>query len=108
MHCIFSLYYVRRNSGQTEQDLEITVKGNYSSKIIYIVRLILQLKQNLQSEAANCLTDSLLPATPKILIFSQWQPILAAIGQALQENGVSFRQNLQPKTIYEFKVCLPA
>lgn len=40
----------------------------------------------------------------KILIFSQWEPILLAIALALKENNIKFRTQCTAKTITEFKV----
>lgn len=42
----------------------------------------------------------------KVLIFSQWLPILQAIAGALKENDITFRLQCTPLTLEEFKVFL--
>lgn len=91
-----SVYYVSRSSAKKQEDDPI--KGNYSSKIAYLVRLILKLQK--QTQEPNIENKGEL----KILIFSQWTPILRAIGFALEENAITFRMQCTPKTLEEFKV----
>lgn len=91
---IRSLYYVSR-SKMKDHETQI-VKGNYSSKITYIVRLILKL----QSQSKDVEEQQNL----KILIFSQWMPILQAISSALKENDITFRLQCTPQSLEDFKV----
>ncbi|XP_033149437.1 E3 ubiquitin-protein ligase SHPRH [Drosophila busckii] len=65
------------------------VVGNYSTKIAYIVELVLKLK----AEDENV----------KILIFSQWQFILDRVAKALLENNVKICSNIRNKKVDYFK-----
>uniref|UniRef100_A0A1A9Z7K6 RING-type domain-containing protein n=1 Tax=Glossina pallidipes TaxID=7398 RepID=A0A1A9Z7K6_GLOPL len=91
-----NLYYATRISKKVpEYDLKIN--GSYTSKITYIVCLVLKLKKQYE-EAPVQAKESL-----KILIFSQWEPILAALAGALTNNGIKLRAQCTTKTIKEFK-----
>ncbi|XP_062553658.1 E3 ubiquitin-protein ligase SHPRH [Armigeres subalbatus] len=70
---------------------EITVRGNFSSKIIKIVETVLQLKQS--------------DPEVKIIIFSHWDPILSILAAALEQNNITFRAKTTKfyKGIEEFK-----
>ncbi|XP_013116383.2 E3 ubiquitin-protein ligase SHPRH [Stomoxys calcitrans] len=89
------LYYVSKFK-RKEQEVQ-KVKGNYSSKITYIVGLILKLQtqHNLDTSAGK--------PNLQILIFSQWLPILIAISAALKENDISYRIHRNPQSVEEFK-----
>ncbi|XP_005186458.2 E3 ubiquitin-protein ligase SHPRH [Musca domestica] len=87
------IYYISKS--KTIKPENKMVKGNYSSKITYIVRLILSL-QNQEVAAGE---EKYL----KVLIFSQWLPILQAIAAALKENDITFRLQCTPLTLEEFK-----
>lgn len=67
----------------------IHVEGRYSSKIVRIVQEV----QALRKEDEKV----------KIIIFSQWEPNLAVIGNALAENRISTRSNKSLAMIEEFK-----
>ncbi|XP_075154307.1 E3 ubiquitin-protein ligase SHPRH [Haematobia irritans] len=89
------LYYVSRSK---RRDHEVQqVKGNYSSKITYIVGLILKLQKKHELDESDNKQNL------KILIFSQWIPILVAISAALKENDITFRIHKTPQTVEEFK-----
>lgn len=75
-------------------ETNIQVIGDYSSKITYIVRLILKLQRDHSKDVQPL----------KILVFSQWTEILHPIAMALTQNGIRHRHNLTPRTIEEFKV----
>lgn len=87
------IYYVTRTA-TISAETNIQVVGDYSSKITYIVRLILQLQQDHSKDVQPL----------KILIFSQWTEILHPIAMALTQNVIRHRLNLTPRTIEEFKV----
>ncbi|KAM7348478.1 E3 ubiquitin-protein ligase SHPRH isoform 1-T2 [Cochliomyia hominivorax] len=99
------LYYVSRAKIKTAECEKI--KGHYSSKITYIVRLILKLQKEAQlSKTDDTATDLEMDSQEtqvKILIFSQWEPIIQAIALALKENDIKYRAQCTPKTIEEFK-----
>uniref|UniRef100_A0A034WCV8 E3 ubiquitin-protein ligase SHPRH n=1 Tax=Bactrocera dorsalis TaxID=27457 RepID=A0A034WCV8_BACDO len=86
------IYYVTRTS-TSSAETNIQVIGDYSSKITYIVRLILKLQRDHSKDVQPL----------KILVFSQWAEILHAIAMALTQNGIRHRFNLTPRTIEEFK-----
>ncbi|XP_022218628.2 E3 ubiquitin-protein ligase SHPRH isoform X2 [Drosophila obscura] len=65
-----------------------SIVGNFSTKIACMVELILKI-----SAAGN---------KEKILIFSQWQPILEHISTALKLNGIEYRK-CSNKDLEEFK-----
>uniref|UniRef100_A0A1A9WQQ5 RING-type domain-containing protein n=1 Tax=Glossina brevipalpis TaxID=37001 RepID=A0A1A9WQQ5_9MUSC len=91
-----NLYYASRISKKVpENDLEIN--GSYTSKITYIVRLVLKLKKQFEEAASQSKEDL------KILIFSQWEPILVALAGALTNNNIKIRSQCTTKTIKEFK-----
>uniref|UniRef100_A0A0A1XCW3 E3 ubiquitin-protein ligase SHPRH n=1 Tax=Zeugodacus cucurbitae TaxID=28588 RepID=A0A0A1XCW3_ZEUCU len=86
------IYYVTRTV-TISAETNIQVVGDYSSKITYIVRLILQLQRAHAKDVQPL----------KILVFSQWKEILHPISMALTQNGIRHRHNLTPRTIDEFK-----
>lgn len=103
----FRIYYVSRSKIKSLDSEKI--KGDYSSKITCIVNLILKLKKQQEMEDEAKKTESSLEVESKgvkILIFSQWEPIITAIAAALKENDISHRSQCTPKTIEEFKVLL--
>ncbi|XP_073834180.1 E3 ubiquitin-protein ligase SHPRH isoform X2 [Musca autumnalis] len=88
-----NIYYISKSKTILPENK--IVKGNYSSKITFIVRLIL----NLQSQETAEGEENYL----KILIFSQWLPILQSIAAALKENEIKYRLQCTPQTLEEFK-----
>ncbi|XP_067626775.1 E3 ubiquitin-protein ligase SHPRH [Eurosta solidaginis] len=86
------IYYVTRNT-LSEAETHIEIKGEYSSKISCIVRLVLKLQHDHAADVQPI----------KILIFSQWSEILNPIATALTQNSIRHRLNLTPRTIEEFK-----
>ncbi|XP_017495055.1 PREDICTED: E3 ubiquitin-protein ligase SHPRH, partial [Rhagoletis zephyria] len=85
-------YYVTCNA-TTPTEIPIQVVGDFSSKITYIVRLILQLKRDHAKDMQQL----------KILVFSKWSEILPTIANALKQNGIRHRINYTPRAIEEFK-----
>lgn len=69
------------------------VIGDFSTKIAYIVELVLKIKSQSKDKE-------------KILIFSQWATILNHIASALSQNGVEYRSKFTTRDIDEFKVCI--
>ena len=69
---------------------DVEIIGHYSSKIEKILYIILNLKRQQQDV--------------KILIFSQWSPILQVIANALKDNDIAYRSRCTTKSIDEFKV----
>ncbi|KAL9919026.1 E3 ubiquitin-protein ligase SHPRH isoform 1-T1 [Glossina fuscipes fuscipes] len=91
-----NLYYATRISKKVPEN-DLKINGSYTSKITYIVCLVLKLKKQYE-EASKQAKESL-----KILIFSQWEPILAALAGALANNDIKLRAQCTTKTIKEFK-----
>ncbi|XP_055839447.1 E3 ubiquitin-protein ligase SHPRH [Episyrphus balteatus] len=81
-----NIYYVTRKTINKEG---FEIKGDFSSKIQKIILEVIKLK----SEDENV----------KIIMFSQWAPILKAIGEALNENDINFRINKSPQCVEQFK-----
>ncbi|XP_029716556.2 E3 ubiquitin-protein ligase SHPRH [Aedes albopictus] len=84
------IYYVTCSQlGSSEE--AITVRGNFSSKIVKIVETILQLKHQ--------------EPDVKIIIFSHWDPILTMLARALDQNDITYRAKTTKfyKGIEEFK-----
>ncbi|XP_037826721.1 E3 ubiquitin-protein ligase SHPRH-like isoform X1 [Lucilia sericata] len=101
------IYYVSRSKTKSI-DSEIIIKGNYSSKITYIVRLIFKLQREKiealqEKQSDSTIDEEAKENNVKILIFSQWEPIIQAIALALNENNIKYRAQCTPKTIEEFK-----
>lgn len=87
----------------------VKINGNYSSKITCIVRLILKLinerpEDQSETSSSDIEMDTSVNSDVKILIFSQWEPILWNISLALKENNIKYRAQCTAKTIEEFKV----
>ncbi|EDW18440.1 E3 ubiquitin-protein ligase SHPRH [Drosophila mojavensis] len=81
------LYYsVRKGVNSSE------VVGDFSTKITYIVDLVLKIK----SESSDKNQE-------KILIFSQWPTILNHIASALSQNSIEYRSKFTNRDIDEFK-----
>lgn len=73
-------------------------KFNYTSKLSYMLRLILQIK-----EEANLSSDDVKDSV-KILIFSERIAVLNAISKALKDNNIKHRCQYTVKNIADFKV----
>lgn len=73
-------------------------KMNYTSKLSYMIRLILQLKD----EAKHCSEDG--KDNVKILIFSERMAVINAISIALKDNHIKHRCQYTTKNIADFKV----
>lgn len=56
----------------------LSLQGNYSSKVMAIVRCIKKIEQQ--------------DPTAKALIFSTWSSLLDIVAEALQENSIVYRQ----------------
>ncbi|XP_065365815.1 E3 ubiquitin-protein ligase SHPRH [Calliphora vicina] len=98
------IYYVSRAKNKYA-DME-KIKGNYSSKITYMVGLILKLQSHQIEEfeqPQSTIETNAEENNVKILIFSQWEPIIQAIALALKANSITYRSQCTPKTIEEFK-----
>ncbi|EDV96515.1 E3 ubiquitin-protein ligase SHPRH [Drosophila grimshawi] len=76
-------YYVRKGANSS------TVIGDFSTKIAYIVELVLKIKSGNDQE--------------KVLIFSQWATILNYVAIALRHNGIEHRSKFTNRDIDEFK-----
>ncbi|CAD7012159.1 unnamed protein product [Ceratitis capitata] len=86
------IYYVTRTATLSTEE-EIQIVGDYSTKITYIVRLILKLQREHAKDVQPL----------KILVFSQWTEILQPIATALKQNDIRHRLNLTTRSIEEFK-----
>ncbi|EDW69640.2 E3 ubiquitin-protein ligase SHPRH [Drosophila virilis] len=79
------LYYSVRKGVNSSK-----VIGDFSTKIAYIVELVLKIKSQSKDKE-------------KILIFSQWATILNHIASALSQNGIEYRSKFTTRDIDEFK-----
>ncbi|XP_055611063.1 E3 ubiquitin-protein ligase SHPRH [Uranotaenia lowii] len=84
------IYYVTCSQSATSEPA-LSVRGNFSNKILKIVEAILQLKHK--------------EPDVKIIIFSHWDPILLVLARALNENSITYRTKSAKfyKSIEEFK-----
>lgn len=84
------IYYVTCSQQDCSEEA-ITVRGNFSSKIVKIVETILQLKHQ--------------EPQVKIIIFSHWDPILTMLARALDQNDITYRAKTSKfyKGVEEFK-----
>lgn len=63
-----------------------------------IVQEVLKIKASAKEENES------IKNSPKIIIFSQWQPVLSSISEALTTNYIEHKLKYSTKSIEDFKV----